>query len=567
MIMKKAIIVLGAFIGLFFTSCGKMLVITPPNAIIDEQVNELLAQGGETAEQVINNFASPMPSYFDLTNIGIGSGSANPTTNSMQGINFMRGLEGNDVAWGCSDCTNQDEYRGVKIYWMDPIDRNPKATASQSHWYGYALGINKANLLLKYVDALDKTTTLYKTASAKGLLVRAFSYHSLMEEYAPAYCNMIDPKAENSGMSLYTEYNPSQEAKPRDNAENTYKMILSDINTAITNLKSAGVGFTHEDGELEDLDLGVANFLKARVGLFIGGKSIDGKTGWDICKEACEELINKGGYNFIEPNNWGSRKDSYLPENNAFLCIRKNVNPEVILGFIMGSTNTDGSKYGNALNNIFGGYAEGYLFARINNVLYDKIDDNDIRKAAFSKESLGTLTYGGGGTTTTPTYCNLKFAGQYGLDPSGAGHTTADKATDNEFVKFRLSEVYLMYAEALLNTNGDATKPIDALLAKRGTGLSCANYKGQSWTSKMQEFIQLQWSIEMWGESGREYFNNKRWKVNVDRTSEVHKDAMRGHTPGWSGKWQDMTLEFPENEQLYNKNYAADAVNTPSALK
>ena len=80
--MKKAIIVLGAFIGLFFTSCGKMLVITPPNAIIDEQVNELLAQGGETAEQVINNFASPMPSYFDLTNIGIGSGSANPTTNS-----------------------------------------------------------------------------------------------------------------------------------------------------------------------------------------------------------------------------------------------------------------------------------------------------------------------------------------------------------------------------------------------------------------------------------------------------------------------------------------------------
>ena len=61
------------------------------------------------------------------------------------------------------------------------------------------------------------------------------------------------------------------------------------------------------------------------------------------------------------------------------------------------------------------------------------------------------------------------------------------------------------------------------------------------------QMVQLQYRIEMWGENGREYFNNKRWNINVDRTGSTTHVAT-----GMKLSWQDMTIEFPVNEKENN---------------
>jgi len=579
--MKKSILAIGALIGsLLISSCGKNLVVTPPNSIYDEQIEALIAQGGDKANEIINMFAGPMPKYFNYVGIGIGSGSANPSTNTYQGINWMRSLEGNDIVDGYNGTTWIDDYYGKNAYLLLKLGRLYTVAQNGAHWYGYAYGMKQANLLLQYCEKIDKTEEaskkLYLVSTAKAYMVRAFSYMSIMEEYTQAYSNMIDPTADNSGLSIYTKSSASQDAVARSTAQATYEFILTDIQNAIDNLKAAGVGYTHEDTELEDLDLGVANYLKARAGQNIGEKNVNGKTGWAICQEACNEIINNGGYGLIDPANWGatltgdwsaSTSMAFYPETNAFLCIRKAVNPEVILGYTNASSYQDAFHHN--LANIYGSYASRGAIARIDDRLYNKIDANDCRKGAFRKEEIGNIKLDGGAEVYMPSYCNIKYTFTHGLANDGISHTTTDK-NNTEFCKFRLAEVYLMLAEAQAQS-GDASgakATLNKLLAKRtkagATTLTCDNYASMAGMSALQ-MVQLQYSIEMWGEEGREYFNNKRWKIDINRSgSTVHADA-KGVNGEWY-KWQDMTLEFPENEQLYNPEYKPDVVNTAAAL-
>ena len=54
----------------------------------------------------------------------------------------------------------------------------------------------------------------------------------------------------------------------------------------------------------------------------------------------------------------------------------------------------------------------------------------------------------------------------------------------------------------------------------------------------------------MWGECGREYFNNKRWGVNINRSdSGIH------WAKTLATKWEDMTLAIPKDETQFNPNY------------
>ena len=98
--MKKYILILCSLVALLATSCGKMLEVTPPNNITDEQIQDLLVNGTEAQRQmVLNAIASPMAKYFNYWNIPCGStGALAPMTYCYQGIEWARTLQGNDVA-------------------------------------------------------------------------------------------------------------------------------------------------------------------------------------------------------------------------------------------------------------------------------------------------------------------------------------------------------------------------------------------------------------------------------------------------------------------------------------
>jgi len=58
--------------------------------------------------------------------------------------------------------------------------------------------------------------------------------------------------------------------------------------------------------------------------------------------------------------------------------------------------------------------------------------------------------------------------------------------------------------------------------------------------------IKLQYRIEMWGE-GREFYNNKRWNIPINRNKDYHPNATTLTFPV-SG----MVCKIPENEINYN---------------
>ena len=118
----------------------------------------------------------------------------------------------------------------------------------------------------------------------------------------------------------------------------------------------------------------------------------------------------------------------------------------------------------------------------------------------------------------------------------------------NKYPDYRIHE-----AQAMSGQSPDAA--LDLLLAARSIDkknlMTTTKVMNELKMTDKLAFVQLQWRIEMWGENGREYFNNKRWHVNVDRTGEgsTHwqKDAKL--------TWEQMILEIPKEEIQNNPNW------------
>ncbi len=551
--MKKILLITGSILGLFLaSSCNKYLDVAPPNAITAEQIQGLMENGDEeTIQKIMTSIAAPMIQYFNYVNIQYTTGAAAPMVHAYQGINWARCLQGNDVAIGYDQ--SQDHLAG-KAYYDFTVDFTRESDYSNyAHWFGYAYAINQANLLLGYMtEEAAASKAIYKDGRARALLVRAFSYMCLMEEYQDAY---LQGGKDKLGMSLYSVYDPGQTPVARSSSEDTYKFIKKDINDAIQLITAAGTGYTAGYDKSEDFDLGLANFLLARVSLWTGD--------YTTCISACNAIIGSKAYSFIAPDNWGGRnsgswteKDEdgntniiILPEDNAFTALRKN--PEAILAYKSQSAYAYTDIF--RLENPFCGYGAGGTMARIDDRLYNQINADDCRKDAFRQERIGDYKFNSS-IGLLPSYTALKFAATVGLTTDGNGHTDKAGAGSAEETKFRLAEVYLMKAEAE-NASGkssDATTTINELLKARtkpgATTLTFSNYGAGS---DLTKFIQLQWRIEMWGENGREYFNNKRWGIDVNRNgSIVHKELGKD---GITYSYKNMTCKIPDKELQTNK--------------
>ena len=545
--MKKSIILSMIAGAVILSSCAKLLEVTPPNSITEEQVVEMLKNGdADTQAKILNSLGSKMITYFNYSGIyGQGSDSR---TNSYQGLDWIRNIQGNDVVLGYDG--NADYFGGRGEYRFETQYTTAEYTAP--YWFGYAYAINQANLLLDYLtpEILAANSSL-KEGRARGLLVRAFSYLSLMENFQDAYTN---GGADKLGMSLYTTYDPKQTPVARSSAKETYDRILADAKEAVTLL--AEVGYTSGYANMEDFDLGVANFVLARAALEYGD--------YATCITACQAIINSGKYSFIKEANYGGHNTGsswtgadveILPETNAFIAMQ--VNPEVILGYNRRSSYLNTVTF-SSYANPFGGWGARKVFARVDDRLYNQINDNDFRKAQFQTAALGDWTDSTPATYYIPDWTSLKYGATDGLTDDGLGHQSSlSKIGANEYCKFRLSEVYLMLAEAQLanNNSSGATTTINTLLQNRTkageTPLTFANYGAGT---DLKSFIQLQWRIEMWCEGGREYYNNKRWGVNVDRTSSGT------HVIKNSRSWQKLTLELPTRELQDNPNTTPNGI-------
>lgn len=521
--MKKLIILASAVAGLFMaSSCGKMLEVTPPNS---------LKNGTEDQkEQILGQIAAGLSQYLNYWNIpNVGTDALAPSTYCMQGIEWMRGLQGNDIAIGRDANTNG--LCGKAFYENTFGFSNANESTNKAHWYVNDQIINKANFVLFYMTKdMAKTSSLYAQKRAAALMIRAYGYMGLLEEYTQPYSYYTDPNAENTGVSIYENYDPGQKPVKRSSVKASWDFVKEDLKEAIALTKEMGFTNNWQNGELEDFDYGLANFLYMRACLLTGD--------WDNVITAGNSIVGSNKFSFIAAENWGGHntgesmdadKLEFLPENNAFTALKKN--PECIFGYNVLSTNNPHVEsalcaHFTRLANPFGYYASSTC-ARIDDRLYNKIADDDCRKAAWWPAEIVNFKYLNQTPATVASYGALKFAATYGLDEtSGDKHTTKDAAVGiNEFCKFRYSEVVLMIAEAYAQKNdaNGAKAALNPLIkARTADKYDFDSYPSHAGLSALQK-VQLQYRIEMWGENGREYYNNKRWGISVNRSdSNVH---------------------------------------------
>ncbi len=512
------------------SSCSSKLDVAPPNSLTDEQIRELLAKGdAATIDLVLGSMANNMPLLINSG--GTGATGSDARYSSPQGLGVMKNLQSNDIVFGDRALTifGADEYRFLDFISAE-TDKNVP------YWnYGWNL-ITQANKMLNFLDDATVGSNLkLKEYKARGLTLRAFAYNFLMEFYQDAY---MQGGKDKLGLPLYDIYLPIQEGKARATSVETYDFIKKDLTAAFQLFTDAGIGYT---ANLADFDLGVVSFLQAKVALATGD--------WSTVISKSADVLTKYP-NLLSESVYGGRNTGtqtipeIRPEKNGFLD--NSVNPEVILGYPVGQAAVVHNYWMNAFAEGNGGLGEGY--ERIDKRLYDKIDSRDFRGNAFMSTAWGSYTYPTNAIVKNiPSYTNLKFAATHGIGSN-------DKKEVNSRVTcyyMRSSEVLLMKAEAHAQAGEDllAKQTLNTLLAartKQGQApLTCDTYASMLGYTAL-EMVQLQTRIELWGEGGREFYNNKRWNSAVDRSSSTN------HVDKSTYPVAKMTLKIPLDEILYN---------------
>ena len=316
----------------------------------------------------------------------------------------------------------------------------------------------------------------YKLAQARA--IRAFSYLNL----APYFQFRYETSADLPCVPLVTEKTTEFTENPRASVKQIYDLILSDLNWAIDNLE----GFVRNDKSR--IDQQTAYGLRARAHLYMGK--------W---AQAAEDAALAA--------------EGYLPAGidqvgkPSFYSINE---PNWIWGYDMTTDIAMTNPYATASAWIRSFSGDGYsagtqVYSCINNLLYDKISDTDVRKGWWVNEDLEsplleTISWNGVSGTDISTleiensklpflpYTNVKF----GMNTIGGTNN------DEDWPLMRVEEMLLIQAEGLVKSGRvEEGKQIleNFVRAYRDPAYS-ADASGRS----LEDEIWYQRRVELWGE-------------------------------------------------------------------
>ncbi len=544
-----------------FQGCADKLAVTDPNKLNDDQIRELLSSSDQgKVEETLKAIGSGLESYICLVHSDLSGGFTNSYANEWS-VNLFRDLGCEDVIYGYRGMSTTDGWAAYYAHQTDPA-RNDQTASNYGWWASSAHIIAQANKSATYLtdEVATSPTALpsVKTYAAQAKTLRAYGYIQLMERFRKAY---KFGGSEQQGMPIYTEFKYNTPAAPKS-AKDTWEWIIKELEDAgqyfAAGLDAATDGYVVVDPAVQAtywrIDRTMSDYFLARACLDYGA--------YDKAIAACQRILAKYP-NFITEEHygvdtkdlddiatpvndeWTKGKKEVKNDDNAFLSM--TCNPEAMFGW---TTDGDNKLYNYSfLNCLQASFSTGSVF-QISQDLYDRMDDNDYRKARFADHAIAEYPWFGTSghyTASLPKYANLKF-----------GATIHQHATERSFtnigsdqVLFRTSEVWLMLAEAQYQAGkeGDAKATLNKLLAARtkagAPALTCDNYKGKLST---WDLIKLQWRIEMWGENGLNYYCHKRWNEPSTRTGSNHWNES-----SWSV--DEMEWKIPLKELQTNSNW------------
>lgn len=328
--------------------------------------------------------------------------------------------------------------------------------------------INQANLILEYTPALTNATEEEKKQiKAEALTIRAYAHFLLTLVYSQDYKYSAD--ASHLGIVYSTKSIKEGIQYPaRETVANTYNLIITDLKTAIENYSTtlvlSGPVYSY-------FNINSAKALLARVYLH--------KNDWTNAYETANDVITNSGVKLTE-------KENYLAEwAKTDLPVS-----EILLEFSI-PRDSEGTA-GSSMSSYFGyTSATSYNKYVASNDLVNLYETADLRKQLFLTQPLQTLVNG----VLAPV--NYNFTKKF---QNNAG-----------YVAFRLSEMYLIRAEAALETN-----KADAAMADINTIRARANATLLTNTTNLKENILLERRKELCFE-GQLFFDLTRNHKNISR--------------------------------------------------
>lgn len=475
--MKKIITITGC-IFILFCSCSKSLNIDPDGTMTREQLQEIIKTKPATVlEPMATSMVSQVNGYVPVNSVD---------TKNFLVCNLLLNLKGNDMVlahanggWLVSDyqmLNYREENQGrTSLYWV-----------MFYKWIFYAnqiLDLIPADFDPSQATDVNKLIMKYK---ASALTMRALSYTYLMWLYQDDYQHGGSTKA---GVPLYTTVGGEEDRAP---AKDVWDQVIADAKEAVTLFKSSGL---LNKASKTDFDASVASVVLARAAITTGD--------WATAIAAADYVMQE--YPTL------MNETQYTTSGMSNITL-----PETVFGYDYSAASGKGTSSFPGWMNIKGeggyGGSQGSWLA-IDQRLYDQIAATDYRKKNFVAAPFVEYKYA---SSQLPEkhymYYSYKFAAP-AIDANTPNYNQDD-------VFMRTSEMILTKAEAQARAgqDGDAQNTLYILAHERDPSY----VKSASTGDALLNEIRLQRRIELWGESGFEFFDNKRWNIGVNRAGSAN---------------------------------------------
>lgn len=368
---------------------------------------------------------------------------------------------------------------GWFVAWYQYLDhRNINSGNLEWVWSYYYDVVDNANIILANIDnSSDAALNVARVdfIKANALTYRAFSFYQLVQLYADRYD--IGGANTHLGIPIYTE--PTQTGKARSTVAEVYAQINSDLDAAITLF----TGSAYNKVNVSEIDLRVAQGIKARVAL---------TTGQYATAEAMAVAARTG--------------HALVPATKYGYGWNKADNTEWMWGAVLiTEQQTSYASWFSHIDPYFGGYASLGNHKIISTLVYDYMSANDERKKVFR-------------TIAGKARVGKKFTGNGGYDAAGQSNWT------NDYLYMKAGEMYLIEAEAIARQGGrdaDAQTALFNLVSKRDPSYVQSVLTGDP---LIQEIL-MQRRCELWGEGFR-FFDLKRLNLDLNRADLGHTTSL-----------------------------------------
>jgi hypothetical protein len=466
--MKKIIYILVIIASLSLSSCSDDFLDKRPTSFIS---NEDLGETALINPSIVEGNLRGI--YNQMVTAGIG-GTSSQEDFGHKSFDLMSDLLSSDLAQVGS---SYNRFVGLAnfVWTTDNTINLPNYTA----WRFYYRIINSANLIIAANGGND---AIPESDAVKGVLgqaktIRAFAYFYLSQYFAIKY----DASAEI--LPLYI--NPGEPGKAKSTMGDIYTQIIADLESSISFMN----GYTRPNKASinQNVAKGMLVYVYASMGQ--SDKNI-------LAQKLADEVINSGEFTMMDANE----------VTGGFTTLGT---PGWMWGFDITIANDLGLVSWHGFMDYYSySYQAVGNFRGIDRGLYDRIDDNDIRKLQHGNPAGGNWVEGAAPLIPARKFYNLNLV-NFGQLP----------ITD-DYVYMRVTEMYLLSAEmsAVEGNDAAAKNRLKQVLAKRFNAPADYAYVDALSGQALLNEIVFQTKIEFVGE-GKSYLLMKRRKLSNTRGS------------------------------------------------